>query len=373
MSDSKAQDSIHAMSVVAEAEESAKIKRRNDQFQSATGSLACKQKPKEEASIQLDTGNSENEITAFHDLIAGGVAGSASVIVGHPFDTLKVRMQTSSAASSASLLAMASTFGGFSSLFRGMAAPLSTAAVVNAIIFSSYGASSRLYDRFVTHSNMTDNLLPQLQHDSWQKATVCGSFAGFVQCIVICPMEHIKCRLQIQHGRGANDYLYKGPMHACREIFRTHGIRGLYRGWWTTALREVPAFGMYFATYDYVKDRVNSFLAAQAGVDHSLDETSAFPQHTHTWIASAFAGGVSGSLTWGIIYPVDVIKSRIQTTPFSTPPEELRFMAVGRAIVAKQGYKALWRGLTVTLLRAFPVNGIIFPVYEFTLMHISNF
>ena len=29
----------------------------------------------------------ENEITFFHDFIAGGVAGSASVIVGHPFDT----------------------------------------------------------------------------------------------------------------------------------------------------------------------------------------------------------------------------------------------------------------------------------------------
>lgn len=29
----------------------------------------------------------EDDITFFHDFIAGGVAGSASVVVGHPFDT----------------------------------------------------------------------------------------------------------------------------------------------------------------------------------------------------------------------------------------------------------------------------------------------
>ena len=34
--------------------------------------------------------NSEDEVTALHDFIAGGLAGSASVVVGHPFDTIKV-------------------------------------------------------------------------------------------------------------------------------------------------------------------------------------------------------------------------------------------------------------------------------------------
>ena len=87
------------------------------------------------------------KITAVHDLIAGGVAGSASVIVGHPFDTIKVRMQVApSASSAAGMSAAATSFGGVSSLFRGIGAPLSTAAVVNAIIFASYGATSRLWD-----------------------------------------------------------------------------------------------------------------------------------------------------------------------------------------------------------------------------------
>jgi Mitochondrial carrier protein len=37
--------------------------------------------------------NAEQDVTFLHDFIAGGVAGSASVIVGHPFDTIKVSFQ----------------------------------------------------------------------------------------------------------------------------------------------------------------------------------------------------------------------------------------------------------------------------------------
>jgi len=86
------------------------------------------------------------QVTALQDLIAGGIAGSASVIVGHPFDTYKVRLQTMTTSSSAKPSIAA--FGGISGLFRGMSAPLSTAAVVNALIFSSFGESSRLWDDY---------------------------------------------------------------------------------------------------------------------------------------------------------------------------------------------------------------------------------
>ena len=34
--------------------------------------------------------NDPTEVTFFHDFVAGGLAGSASVIVGHPMDTMYV-------------------------------------------------------------------------------------------------------------------------------------------------------------------------------------------------------------------------------------------------------------------------------------------
>lgn len=217
----------------------------------------------------------------------------------------------------------ATSFGGVSSLFRGMTAPLASACVINAIIFSSYGESSRLYDQYLINPTTATNTPTTAatasvfendmddedeEHDPWQKSFLCGSFAGLVQCGVICPMEHIKCRLQIQHGKGAADNLYNGPVQAVVSIVKSHGIAGLYRGWWTTSLREVPAFGLYFSTYDFIKDGVNSLIAGRDGI---LDEDAAVPvQHSHTWVASAFAGGVSGCVTWAIVYPVDVIKTR---------------------------------------------------------------
>jgi solute carrier family 25 (mitochondrial carnitine/acylcarnitine transporter), member 20/29 len=101
-------------------------------------------------------------------------------------------------------------------------------------------------------------------------------------------------------------------------------------------------------------------------------DTTAVLTNTHTWLASAFAGGCAGSLTWALVYPVDVIKSQIQTAPLDTPLRDLRMWTVGQSIVSKHGYRYLFRGLGITLVRAFPVNGTIFPVYEFTLRQVSN-
>jgi solute carrier family 25 carnitine/acylcarnitine transporter 20/29 len=320
-------------------------------------------KPKKKKVVEeepVSTDNDPTEVTFFHDFVAGGMAGSASVIVGHPFDTIKVRFQTSNT----TIMASVRDFGGVSSLFRGMAAPLSVAAAINAIVFSSYGASSRFYDNHIGNPES----YADLPHDPWYKAWACGSFSGLMQCFILAPMEHVKCRLQVQHGKGSSDYKYRGPWQASRHIVQEHGMTRLFQGWWSTCWREIPAFGLYFASYDYIKDATNTFLSQQSGVESDPIGIN----HSHTWIASAFAGGCAGSITWGIVYPVDVIKTRIQTSPLTTPRSQLGMLYVGRQIVAQHGFSYLFRGLSITLIRAFPVNGTIFPVYEFALLQMSE-
>lgn len=75
-------------------------------------------------------------------------------------------------------------------------------------------------------------------HNQITKNFVCGSVAGLVQSAVICPMEHVKCRLQVQHGKGASDYLYKNSLDAASKIVGQHGMKGLYRGLLSTCWRE---------------------------------------------------------------------------------------------------------------------------------------
>jgi hypothetical protein len=182
--------------------------------------------------------------------------GSASVVVGHPFDTIKTRMQT--AAVHTGLLQTIREFGGVTSLFRGLSAPLYAASAINgtalslfvasmrsfcddhnvdvdalnllliwattrgtqsanqltvsfcstmlyvfsALVFGSYGLSSRLYDVYVfppadyytsttamarAEAEPVDNVA-STTHDPWQKAWLCGSFSGGVQCIILCPI-----------------------------------------------------------------------------------------------------------------------------------------------------------------------------------------
>lgn len=36
-------------------------------------------------------------------------------------------------------------------------------------------------------------------------------------------------------------------------ILKSEGYMGLYRGFWPTFWRDVPALGLYFYSYDYLK------------------------------------------------------------------------------------------------------------------------
>jgi Mitochondrial carrier protein len=208
-------------------------------------------------------------------------------------------------------------FGGVFSLFRGMGAPLVAATLINAVIFGSYGTSSRLYDEYIVKPSLNDDdhddeeTAVAWNHDPWQKAMICGAFAGLVQCLIVCPMEHVKCRLQVQQDTAAASTRYQGSFHATRLIIQKFGFSRLYQGWWSTFLREVPAFGLYFVTYDYLKDQATSFFRRRAARSTDPLNQAVTLSHVQTWIASGFAGGCAGSLTWAIVYPVDVIKSWI--------------------------------------------------------------
>jgi solute carrier family 25 carnitine/acylcarnitine transporter 20/29 len=84
------------------------------------------------------------------------------------------------------------------------------------------------------------------------------------------------------------------------------------------------------------------------------------------------AGGVAGSFAWAVVYPIDMIKSRIQSLPLHTRSSERSLWHVANKVVQAGGWSALYRGLGITLVRAFSVNGIIFPIYEVTLMMLTD-
>lgn len=70
---------------------------------------------------------------------------------------------------------------------------------------------------------------------------------------------------------------------------------------------------------------------------------------------------------WTLIFPSDVVKSRIQINKLS-----ISMIQCMRDIIQKEGVRALYNGLGPTLVRTFPATGALFLAYEYTKKFLTN-
>lgn len=125
------------------------------------------------------------------DLVAGTIGGASQLICGHPFDTIKVKLQSQpvplpgqAPKFSGAFDAVRQTIAreGAGGLFKGMGAPLATVAALNAILFTARGQMEALL------RSQPDSLLTVKQQ------ILCGAGAGLAVSFPACPTELIKCR-----------------------------------------------------------------------------------------------------------------------------------------------------------------------------------
>lgn len=198
------------------------------------------------------------------------------------------------------------------------------------------------------------NAMRRLGQDTPTNQFLAGAAAGAIQCVICCPMELAKTRMQMQ-GTGvkkSSRKLYKNSLDCLARIYNREGLRGVNRGMVTTLIRETPGFGVYFLTYDV--------LTRYIGCE---------PNERFMIPKLLFAGGMSGIASWLSTYPVDVIKSRLQADGVGGVNQYSGIMDCVRQSVRKEGYMVFTRGLTSTLLRAFPVNAATFATVTLVLMY----
>ncbi|KAJ0736748.1 putative mitochondrial carrier domain superfamily [Helianthus annuus] len=125
------------------------------------------------------------------DLAAGTVGGVAQLVVGHPFDTIKVKLQSQPTPLpgqlpkySGAIDAVKKTLAaeGASGLYKGMGAPLATVAAFNALLFTVRGQMETLL-RSAPGAPLTVN-----------QQFVAGAGAGVAVSFLATPTELIKCR-----------------------------------------------------------------------------------------------------------------------------------------------------------------------------------
>ena len=151
-------------------------------------------------------------MTFFNEFISGAFAGVTQVLVGHPFDTLKVIIQNNSNIKQFSI----------KNLYRGVKYPLPQSIICNSIVFSindnlKYKFSNRLYSGFIS---------------------------GLCVTPIIFYLDIGKTKEQLRLP-------YKSI-----DLFRT-------KGFLSTLGRETSAFSLYFYTYDYCRE--NDFSIIESG------------------------------------------------------------------------------------------------------------
>lgn len=277
--------------------------------------------------------SSENkEIAAgpsyLRQFLAGGVGGCCLVVVGQPFDTIKVRMQVGNYKSIGECLKKTLAEGKFGApLFRGMSAPLAGVPFMYGLCFLGYGIGKTI---FCDEDAFKEMKLLQIG--------MAGATSALFTTPIIAPGERIKCVLQTQVASAA---AYGGPMDVVKDLYKKGGLRHVMRGMGVTCMRDAAGSMFYFSGYEYLK---RQFIPEGASKQRVVGGTLC-------------AGGCAGILNWLACLPLDTIKTRLQT--------DLDGKYRGAAhvltdLIKKEGPGALWKGIWPTLLRAFPANAAMF-------------
>jgi len=276
------------------------------------------------------------QVSGVRSLIAGGVGGICAVVVGHPFDLLKVRMQTAEkGVYTGTLDCLRKTLakeGIIRGLYAGVSAPLVGVTPMFAVSFWGYDMGKKLVK---ATSEVKDNQLTIAQ------ISAAGFFSAIPMTLITAPFERVKVLLQIQ-GQSSGPKKYSGGFDVVRQLYKEGGIRSVFRGSVATLARDGPGSAAYFAAYEYTKKA----LTPKDSTDLSLPAIMA-------------AGGVAGIAMWVSIFPVDTVKSRLQSAE-GRPT----LGGVIREIYGKGGVKAFFPGLTPALLRAVPANAATFVGVE---------
>lgn len=75
--------------------------------------------------------------------------------------------------------------------------------------------------------------------------------------------------------------------------------------------------------------------------------------------------------SWTLTYPIDVIKSRMQVDGVSFSRYKNSYDCLKQTITSG-GVPSLFRGITPTMMRAFPVNAVTFAVVTWTMRILSG-
>lgn len=201
--------------------------------------------------------------------LGGGVAGLFVDVVLFPLDTLKTRLQAEQGFKNA---------GGFRGIYKGIGVQVIGSAPQAAFFFVTY-ESIKYY---------SEQVLPK---GAMPLAYMFGaSVAEVMACLVRVPMEVVKQRKQ-------TSLVNKSSLRILLSAYKHEGFfKGVYRGFGSTIVREIPFSVIQFPILEYCKATYRTKFKNNVPLE-SFEVA----------VCGSIAGGISAAVTT----PLDVVKTRI--------------------------------------------------------------
>ena len=272
--------------------------------------------------------------------LAGTVSGFALVAVGHPFDTLRVKLQTGADRSLVRLVVRLFASEGVRGFYRGFVPPFLFTGLINTSLWGvQYSLMDAMEQRGIGDSAAT-------------RALLCAIPASAVSSLITAPIEGIKTRQQTRPGAR------EPAIAVLRDVLRKDGLfGGLYRGFTAVILTRCAGGTVYFSANAAALDALGNIWPAG---------NSSIAKTRNTLIA----GGCAGMCYWIPAMPFDTIKSRLM----AAPDGERRYAGVtdcARKLYYEAGMRGFYRGFSAALVRAFPANAAAFTAADITMRAIN--
>uniref|UniRef100_A0A8C0IZV4 Mitochondrial glutamate carrier 2 n=1 Tax=Chelonoidis abingdonii TaxID=106734 RepID=A0A8C0IZV4_CHEAB len=286
-------------------------------------------------------------------LINGGVAGLVGVSCVFPIDLAKTRLQNQQGqgvyTGMRDCLVKTLRSEGFFGLYRGAAVNLTLVTPEKAIKLAA--------------NDFFRQLLKEL---TLVREMLAGCGAGACQVVVTSPMEMLKIQLQ-DAGRldgplapfsqppqdrpyttgTASAFKRPSATVIARDLLKTQGLVGLYKGLGVTLLRDVPFSIIYFPLFANIN---------KLGQRHSEEKAPFF----HSFVSGCMAGSVAAVA----VTPLDVLKTRIQTLKKGLGEDTYNGITdCARKIWTHEGPAAFMKGAGCRALVIAPLFGIAQGVY----------
>lgn len=291
----------------------------------------------------------------FRGFAAGVFSGIAKLSVGHPFDTIKVRLQTSDHSQfKGPLDCVLQTVRkeGLNGLYKGATPPLIGWMFMDSLMLGSLTLyrgllNEQIFQPLRARPDSPAVWLPDAERQKLPTAghALAGIMAGWTVSFIAAPVEHVKARLQVQYQSDKTQRKFSGPIDCTRTLYKQHGVRGLYHGLFSTLIFR-SFFFAWWGSYDLFTRyfQKNTNLSAPA--------------------INFWAGGLSAQVFWLCSYPSDVVKQRIMTDDLGPGRKYPNWRSAAVAVYRERGWRGYWRGFVPCFLRAFPANAVALLAFE---------